>query len=859
MEQYRYYAFISYSHKDEKVARWLHRNLEGYLLPVDVKNEFDEGQKYLRPIFRDKEELSAGVLKEELMGRLRESKYLIVVCSPNSASSHWVSDGVKAFVEMGRLDRIIPLMIGDGHDSLPEYLTEYTAAHPEQELLWVNVNEIGYEKSLIRIISRMLGVSFDTLWERDTRLRRIKRIKKTVITAVLILLSLIALVSGLSLFRYKIESKAESVMSEVREALDLGNITKAEYLIGNEIPKRYANDTTFTSLAAEIERIKSHGYYPAFSFESGIADINEDGDLFALANEGQTEIFSVPSFNKVLSMSFPGETPHFISFIGQGKDVLFVSHMYEEVQDPPYVRLISHERIRILDSSTGEVRCFFETGLSNPYNGVHAALDPSGRYLAMVDGQKIRYYMAPGDDIDAMEKYLSDISEDRLVVYDLQKNDIVYSADLNCEVDIIPSFEISRNQIKLHLAYRSYASSDLRLGMLDDVIGDGSLSVSDIDRDESAALPGPDRNKWCWHTGILENASSGETREFIPGRRIKSLKADRDASVLLTDSNVWVRNFDADPIFAGLDIIFGTTFSRTGHTAAFNSDGVCHIVDLSSPAVIDTIAVTGNIRLCGEDILIEASNDKIRIIDFLKRRVLYEFVPQGFESDDGELFHFTVSSDLSLCAVQAESGKMCIYRTLDEELLYVEPSFARSSRSLYDRKHASDFIPGTHKLVVAGDPNQIFDADKGRYVDRLIDDSRHTHPYTVMVSADGMTLLIADGSTCDVYDLQSHMLLRSIQHEYVSNSDGPIVICYDESTSRVIMSSLYGGAVILDTAEGRELGAISYEDGGMEVSTGFFVDGKPYVYVLEGVYTPDPRSARVLPFSEAKKLLNPNQ
>ena len=30
---YRYYAFISYNHRDEKVAKWLQSRLEHYKLP----------------------------------------------------------------------------------------------------------------------------------------------------------------------------------------------------------------------------------------------------------------------------------------------------------------------------------------------------------------------------------------------------------------------------------------------------------------------------------------------------------------------------------------------------------------------------------------------------------------------------------------------------------------------------------------------------------------------------------------------------------------------------------------------------------------------------------------------------------
>lgn len=177
-KRYTTFAFISYSHRDMAVAKWLQRRLEAFRLPTEVHNDIDAGNRYLRPIFRDQSDLNTGILSDELRKHLEESKYLILICSASSAKSQWVSDEAKAFVEMGRLDRIIPVIIPDGdtpeRDLFPIFLRGYFAEHPDKELLGVNIGEVGKEKSLIRVVSRMLDVSFDSLWKRHQRQKRIR-------------------------------------------------------------------------------------------------------------------------------------------------------------------------------------------------------------------------------------------------------------------------------------------------------------------------------------------------------------------------------------------------------------------------------------------------------------------------------------------------------------------------------------------------------------------------------------------------------------------------------------------------------------------------------------------------------------
>ena len=190
----KYAAFISYNHEDVKVAKWLQRRLEAYKLPVEIHNEFDDS-RYLRPVFRDRSDLNGGILTDEIREHLEQSKYLIVICSPNSAKSKWVSDEVEAFIHWGRLANIIPYIVdgtlySDSEDEcLPAYLKSYTKEHPDKELLCIDSRENGRHSAFIRVVSRVLGVSYDSLWHRYNR-ERIKNrsILTLAITAALTIL-----------------------------------------------------------------------------------------------------------------------------------------------------------------------------------------------------------------------------------------------------------------------------------------------------------------------------------------------------------------------------------------------------------------------------------------------------------------------------------------------------------------------------------------------------------------------------------------------------------------------------------------------------------------------------------------------
>jgi hypothetical protein len=173
-----YWAFISYSRSDERWARSLHRKLEAYRIPRDVQPDAAAdipSPHRLRPVFRDDDELAASAdLGARLRAALDSSRYLIVLASRAAAASRWVNAEAAHFVEAGRTDDVLVLVVdgepGDAPDreALPAAIRQLP-----HELLWLDAREQPKpeRKTFLRLVAGMLQVSFDALWQRDRRRR----------------------------------------------------------------------------------------------------------------------------------------------------------------------------------------------------------------------------------------------------------------------------------------------------------------------------------------------------------------------------------------------------------------------------------------------------------------------------------------------------------------------------------------------------------------------------------------------------------------------------------------------------------------------------------------------------------------
>lgn len=246
-QEYTYYAFISYKREDEKWAKWLEKKLESFGFPVAVRKENPELPSKIYPVFRDQSDLTGGNLNEELEKALRESKYLIVVCSPRAARSPWVSKEVQWFIDHGRENFIIPYIIGGtpnaaepADECFPEGLRQLTG---EREILGVNVNDMGREAALIKVVARMFGLRFDTLWQSQQRAARRRR---RIIYAAVTLFALLCLAGGAIMFYQNqriaeenwrmMENRARAVAEKANQLIDEGDTYLARTLLLEVLP-----------------------------------------------------------------------------------------------------------------------------------------------------------------------------------------------------------------------------------------------------------------------------------------------------------------------------------------------------------------------------------------------------------------------------------------------------------------------------------------------------------------------------------------------------------------------------------------------------------------------------------------------
>ncbi|HET7709699.1 MAG TPA: toll/interleukin-1 receptor domain-containing protein [Sphingomicrobium sp.] len=192
-----YYAFLSYSHADEAMARWLHEKLENFRIPAAIAGRLTEHgvvPARLKPIFRDRGELAAaGDLGTEIREALAASRFLIVLCSPAAARSRWTNAEIDAF-KRSRPDGCVLAAIVAGEpfasdmpgreneECLPPALrTHYDRrGRPTKQIaepLAADLREAGDGRRIgfLKLVAGMTGVGLDDLVQRES-IRRQRRL-----------------------------------------------------------------------------------------------------------------------------------------------------------------------------------------------------------------------------------------------------------------------------------------------------------------------------------------------------------------------------------------------------------------------------------------------------------------------------------------------------------------------------------------------------------------------------------------------------------------------------------------------------------------------------------------------------------
>lgn len=207
--EFKYRAFISYSHQDQAWAQWLHKALETYRVPsrlIGTQTASGIIPRRLAPIFRDRDELpSATDLSSKVNEALAQSAALIVVCSPRSASSHWVNGEILAFKRLQRSNSVFCLVV-DGEPNASDLGGreaeecfapalrfrlgadgQLTQERTESIAADVRPGKDGKANAKLKIIAGLIDVGFDTLKQREQH-RRVRRMATITMLALLVML-----------------------------------------------------------------------------------------------------------------------------------------------------------------------------------------------------------------------------------------------------------------------------------------------------------------------------------------------------------------------------------------------------------------------------------------------------------------------------------------------------------------------------------------------------------------------------------------------------------------------------------------------------------------------------------------------
>ena len=356
--EYKYDAFISYRHSDldKFVAENLHRILETYDLPKNIKEKLKISGKTIKRVFRDQEELPlSSNLEDPIIDALKNSKYLIVICSPRLKESLWCKKEIETFKKLrGRKNIFCVLVEGEPKDSFPEEVLydeeeiilkngkkkkEKVLVEPlAADVRGVNKKEVlkKIKEEKLRLIAPMYNLDYDDLKQRHKQRKQ----RKIIITSLIVasFCFLFAIYTSIMLIRINSQQK----MLKLHQAESLSNKAK-EYLKNDNrydaVKSSYQALTEFNNVKmpyttnAEYELVESLGLYDVGSSYKSISELKTKGiasfiktssdNKYGLVYDESEELtlFDTKTLKKITSISLEEANfeETFFTFIGKDK------------------------------------------------------------------------------------------------------------------------------------------------------------------------------------------------------------------------------------------------------------------------------------------------------------------------------------------------------------------------------------------------------------------------------------------------------------------------------------------------------------------------------------------------------------
>lgn len=208
----KFAAFISYSRKDKSIADWLHTKLESYELPKTKSTSeiFTLDSKYFRPVFLDTQDLHVEdrPFTEEIQKALKNSVFLIVLCSRHSAVSPFVNKEISYFLSThdNNLSKIVPLFIDEVNGSIPSSF-ENTSIMDRHFPIYnsrLSCNSEANKYCFYQIISYILGQNFSEIYNRyEISENKKKKERRNILIGLIAFLTLVIAAIGGSYYHYR--------------------------------------------------------------------------------------------------------------------------------------------------------------------------------------------------------------------------------------------------------------------------------------------------------------------------------------------------------------------------------------------------------------------------------------------------------------------------------------------------------------------------------------------------------------------------------------------------------------------------------------------------------------------------------
>lgn len=184
-EKSTFFAFLSHKSADTKFALKLQKFIESYNLPTEIRKKANIHHKRLTPVCSYEIDFSSNPLVDEMLDKLKKSKYLILICSEEliKQGTKYINHEIKTFIECKKeeginpLTRIIPVIVtgefgSPDHECCPEALKELGDNCP----IALDRRKYKNDRELfLHVISGMLGIDYAILNNRDKKRQRKKK------------------------------------------------------------------------------------------------------------------------------------------------------------------------------------------------------------------------------------------------------------------------------------------------------------------------------------------------------------------------------------------------------------------------------------------------------------------------------------------------------------------------------------------------------------------------------------------------------------------------------------------------------------------------------------------------------------